>query len=175
MKKMITIENLNKSFKDVKAVQDLSFSVEEGSFFAFLGVNGAGKSTTINIMCGQLEKDSGTVVIDGADPSNLIWGNYFVGSEWLYYAYIVLIDVFAGVNIGLAVFNLLPIPPLDGSRIFSAILPDKWVYYMNRYEQYIMMGLFLLLFTRVLNGPLNWLQDTVSGAIGTLFGMPGLL
>ena len=67
MKKMITIENLNKSFKDVKAVQDLSFSVEEGSFFAFLGVNGAGKSTTINIMCGQLEKDSGRIVIDGAD------------------------------------------------------------------------------------------------------------
>ena len=67
MKKMITIENLNKSFKDVKAVQDLSFSVDEGSFFAFLGVNGAGKSTTINIMCGQLDKDGGTIIIDGAD------------------------------------------------------------------------------------------------------------
>ena len=64
---MIKIEHLSKSFGDVKAVQDVSFSVKEGELFAFLGVNGAGKSTTINIMCGQLAKDSGTVTIDGAD------------------------------------------------------------------------------------------------------------
>ena len=64
MKKIIEINNLYKSFGDVKAVQDLSFCVKEGELFAFLGVNGAGKSTTINIMCGQLAKDSGTVVID---------------------------------------------------------------------------------------------------------------
>ena len=56
MKKTIQIDHLNKSFGDVKAVQDLSFSVKEGELFAFLGVNGAGKSTTINIMCGQLSK-----------------------------------------------------------------------------------------------------------------------
>lgn len=64
---MIRIEHLSKSFGDVKAVQDVSFSVKEGELFAFLGVNGAGKSTTINIMCGQLAKDSGAVTIDGAD------------------------------------------------------------------------------------------------------------
>lgn len=67
MKDIITIRHLNKSFKDVKAVQDLSFSVEEGTLFAFLGVNGAGKSTTINILCDQLAKDSGQVIIDGTD------------------------------------------------------------------------------------------------------------
>lgn len=67
MKKIIEINYLNKSFGDVKAVQDLSFSVREGELFAFLGVNGAGKSTTINIMCGQLNKDSGSVVIDEKD------------------------------------------------------------------------------------------------------------
>jgi multidrug/hemolysin transport system ATP-binding protein len=48
-------------------VQDLCFRVGEGELFAFLGVNGAGKSTTINIMCGQLSKDGGKVLIDGAD------------------------------------------------------------------------------------------------------------
>ena len=47
-------------------MQDLSFCVKEGELFAFLGVNGAGKSTTINIICGQLAKDSGTVTIDGS-------------------------------------------------------------------------------------------------------------
>lgn len=65
MNNIIEINHLNKSFGEVKAVQDLSFRVGEGELFAFLGVNGAGKSTTINIMCGQLSKDSGSVVIDG--------------------------------------------------------------------------------------------------------------
>ncbi len=67
MNEIIKIDRLCKSFGDVKAVRDLSFSVKQGELFAFLGVNGAGKSTTINIMCGQLSKDSGSVVIDGAD------------------------------------------------------------------------------------------------------------
>ena len=67
MNEIIKIEGLNKSYGDVKAVQDLSFNVRQGELFAFLGVNGAGKSTTINVMCGQLEKDGGRVVIDGHD------------------------------------------------------------------------------------------------------------
>ena len=67
MKNIIEIQHLHKSFPDVKAVQDLSFCVKEGELFAFLGVNGAGKSTTINILCGQLSKDSGKVYIEGKD------------------------------------------------------------------------------------------------------------
>lgn len=67
MENIIRIDHLCKSFGDVKAVDDLSFRVGEGELFAFLGVNGAGKSTTINIICGQLTKDSGSVSIDGAD------------------------------------------------------------------------------------------------------------
>ncbi|MGN1306965.1 MAG: ABC transporter ATP-binding protein [Faecousia sp.] len=67
MSNIIEIEHLSKSFGEVKAVQDLSFRVKEGELFAFLGINGAGKSTTISIMCGQLAKDTGSVIIDGAD------------------------------------------------------------------------------------------------------------
>lgn len=67
MRNIIEISNLSKSFGEVKAVSDLSFCVKEGELFAFLGINGAGKSTTINIMCGQLSKDSGSVRIDNAD------------------------------------------------------------------------------------------------------------
>ena len=67
MANIIEIRDLYKTFGDVKAVQDLSFSVKEGELFAFLGVNGAGKSTTINILCGQLRKNSGTVMICGTD------------------------------------------------------------------------------------------------------------
>ncbi len=67
MKNIIEINNLSKSFSEIKAVDDLSFKVKEGELFAFLGVNGAGKSTTINIICGQLKKDSGSVIINGCD------------------------------------------------------------------------------------------------------------
>lgn len=62
---LIKIEHLYKSFGDVAAVNDLSFKVKRGELFAFLGVNGAGKSTTINVICGQLKKDGGSVEICG--------------------------------------------------------------------------------------------------------------
>lgn len=68
MEHVIEISQLQKQFGSVKAVQDLSFHVKEGELFAFLGVNGAGKSTTINILCGQLKKDGGEVAICGMDP-----------------------------------------------------------------------------------------------------------
>ena len=67
MKNFIEVEHLVKNYKSVEAVKDISFSVEEGAFFAFLGINGAGKSTTINILCTVLEKTSGTVRIGGYD------------------------------------------------------------------------------------------------------------
>ena len=67
MEKLIRIEHLNKTFGEVHAVRDLSFCVKRGELFAFLGVNGAGKSTTISILCGQLKKDSGQVWINDRD------------------------------------------------------------------------------------------------------------
>lgn len=67
MDNVIEIKNLYKSFGEVKAVNDLSIKVKKGQLYAFLGLNGAGKSTTISIMCGQLEKDKGEVYIDGLD------------------------------------------------------------------------------------------------------------
>ena len=67
MPPIIQISNLSKSFGKIKAVRDLSFSVDRGELFAFLGVNGAGKSTTINIICGQLSRDGGNITIDNHD------------------------------------------------------------------------------------------------------------
>lgn len=64
---IIEIKKLDKSFGDIHAVDNLSFKVKHGELFAFLGVNGAGKSTTISIMCGTLNKDNGKVIIDGKD------------------------------------------------------------------------------------------------------------
>ncbi len=63
----LSIEHLSKSYDGFKAVGDISFSVKRGSLFAFLGVNGAGKSTTINIICSILKKDAGKIYVNGRD------------------------------------------------------------------------------------------------------------
>ncbi|MDR0425557.1 MAG: ABC transporter ATP-binding protein [Clostridiales bacterium] len=65
MENIIEVQDLYKTYGDVVAVDRLSFSVKRNSLFAFLGLNGAGKSTTINILCAILKKNSGTVRIDG--------------------------------------------------------------------------------------------------------------
>lgn len=70
MKDIIKVRNLVKYYKQIKAVDDISFNVKEGSLFAFLGENGAGKSTTINILCTVLAKTSGSIIIDDFDLDN---------------------------------------------------------------------------------------------------------
>ncbi|MCQ2569098.1 MAG: ABC transporter ATP-binding protein [Candidatus Saccharibacteria bacterium] len=72
MKKIIEITNLHKSFGDIKAVNGLSLHVNEGDLFAFLGINGAGKSTTISMMCGNLKIDKGSISICGHDVNKNI-------------------------------------------------------------------------------------------------------
>ncbi|SEK19676.1 ABC-2 type transport system ATP-binding protein [Carnobacterium iners] len=69
MQPIIEVKNYTKKYGDFTAVDDVSFSVKEGSIFAFLGPNGAGKSTTINTLVTMMEKTSGTLIIDGKDVS----------------------------------------------------------------------------------------------------------
>lgn len=67
MKEIITVKHLKKYYKDVKAVDDISFSVNKGELFGFLGVNGAGKSTTINMLCTLQEPTEGSVMVNGLE------------------------------------------------------------------------------------------------------------
>ncbi len=67
MKNIIEIKNLTKSYGKLTAVDNISFEVREGELFAFLGINGAGKSTTINIICQTLSKNEGKIYFDGVD------------------------------------------------------------------------------------------------------------
>ena len=100
----------------------------------------------------------------------------FVDSIWfLNMAARVLISTFASINIGLAVFNLLPIPPLDGSRIFGYFLPDKWVYTMERYSQYITLIIMALLLTGVLDIPLSFLRNLIMRFLCLIFGLRGIV
>ena len=69
MKNLISVQNIIKSFKNLKAVDNLSLEIKEGEIYGLLGSNGAGKSTTLNILLGFLTPDSGTALINGVDTT----------------------------------------------------------------------------------------------------------
>lgn len=85
--------------------------------------------------------------------------------------WLILINTVASVNISLAVFNMLPIPPFDGSRLWSSLLPGKWAYTLEQYSRYIQIGLFVLLFSGALDGVLSALHGAVFGVLFFIFGI----
>lgn len=99
----------------------------------------------------------------------------FITDEYLlFWLWMVLVNIIASVNIALMVFNLLPIPPLDGSRLWSSLLPGRWAYQLEQYSRYITMGLFVLLLTGALDVPLSLLNNGAGYLIGLLLGEPQL-
>ena len=78
----------------------------------------------------------------------------------------------AMINISLAVFNLIPIPPLDGSRIVGLLIPNKIYYQIMKYERYIIIVVFVLLALGWLSTPLSWLTGKVLYGISWLVSKP---
>ena len=91
--------------------------------------------------------------------------------SFTYYIVVFMLTA-AQINISLAVFNLLPIPPLDGSRIFSLIIPDKYYYTIMQYERYIVYGVLALVFFGVLDGPISFLSDLLFDLIFNIASLP---
>ena len=78
----------------------------------------------------------------------------------------------AMINVNLAVFNLIPIPPLDGSRIIGIFIPNKVYYKIMQYERYIIIAVFLMIMFGLLDRPLSWASDKVMNGIMWLFSKP---
>ncbi len=78
---MISVQNITKNFKDLKAIKNLTLEIDEGEIYGLLGSNGAGKSTTINILLGFLKPDSGNASIKGIDTSS----NYHEARKYIGY------------------------------------------------------------------------------------------
>ncbi len=98
----------------------------------------------------------------------LLYAGYGMGMNYIISTLYTIFRSMCFINISLAIFNLIPIPPFDGSRIFNYFLSDKMYFKIMEYERYIFIGLLLVLFTGILNGPLSILSGLVFNVLDKL-------
>lgn len=98
---------------------------------------------------------------------------YNSGAYWAEIT-VYLFSIIAYINITLAVFNLLPFPPLDGSRIWTMLLPDRYYYKVLQYERYLMYALLaaVFIFNRIGFSPVSLLSELIYGVIDKIIGIP---
>lgn len=155
-----------------------------GALMIILAGFGYAKAVPVNIRNFKKRKPYMALTALAGPASNIVMAFIFmfvglllqvkvgvVEGSFVYYIVVFMITA-AQINISLAVFNLLPIPPLDGSRIFSLIIPDKYYYAIMQYERYIVYGVLALVFFGVLDGPINLLSDLLFDLIFNIASLP---
>ncbi|MBP3377902.1 MAG: site-2 protease family protein, partial [Clostridia bacterium] len=89
----------------------------------------------------------------------------------IYQVSLTFFELFAILNIGLGLFNLIPCPPLDGSRIFYVFLPPRYYFGVMKYERYISLAILVLLYTGVLSVPLGYARNLILSGMKFLVGL----
>jgi Zn-dependent protease len=154
-----------------------------GAIMIFLCGFGYAKPVNVNPRNFKDPKKGMAITAIAGPISNLIMGFIFIfiatfvskiadtSSTMTYAIYYFL--TFAGVvNVNLAVFNLLPIPPLDGSRILQLLIPAKYYYKFLQYERYVVLIVFVLIMTGVLSTPLSYISTLVITLFSNIANIP---
>lgn len=151
-----------------------------GSLMIFFTGFGYAKPVSVDIRNFKNRKRDFAIVAAAGPISNFIMA-------FIYFLLSNLMDIFSlrvcailstffyfvgYININLAVFNLIPIPPLDGSRLFTAFIPDRYYYKLLQNERIIMIVLFILLFTGALSRPLMFLTGLCARGIDYITSLP---
>lgn len=136
---------------------------------------GWAKPVPVNMRWFKHPKRDMALVAAAGPVSNLLFGTVCVFVYYLLALYapeLAIVDAcmsftatLASLNVGFAVFNLLPLPPLDGSRILGLVIPDRWYYQLMRYERYIQLAVMVLLYMGVLTTPLAYARSACMGVI----------
>ena len=99
---------------------------------------------------------------------------YYSTSSVVAQVSIIFFSVAAQINVSLAVFNLIPIPPLDGSRIANLLIPQKYYFKIMQYERYIILGVFALIVFGILDKPISIVSGVVMTGINFIARLPFL-
>lgn len=103
---------------------------------------------------------------------NLMFYIMYSAQSLVFYYVAIVFQYIAIINISLAVFNLIPVPPLDGSKILAIFLPDRLYYKLMQYERYIYFAVIILVFSGVLDGPMYFARSYIFGAFSNVTALP---